>query len=409
VTKRILVVTPWKRRWEMGNAAGLADDHYFITGFSERGYEVHYVSPRYEGPADVPVENYFVHGFPNVLAATERWPSLLRRPLWPVLFTAQAARRAREVARHHPPCFVLGQTHLSAAAVRILARRLRVPSAVKLFGVEDMDRADWSRARYLRKNLEQILAFKVRQDAWLILEDGTGGADAARRHGVPPERIRSLPNGVNLEWLRRTPDPDARRNFAVPGDAAVVLFLSRLTAWKRPDLFIRVAPRILARSRRPVQFLIAGDGPMRRDCEELVARLGLASAVRFLGPLPHERVPDLLSATAVLASTNQRSSAGIPTCEAMVCGVPVVAFDVGGTRRLIRDRENGRLLPEGNLEAFADAVAELVDDEELRARMGQRARAFAKESFTAWPDRVRMEVDIVEELVAARAALARAG
>jgi glycosyltransferase involved in cell wall biosynthesis len=398
VSKRILVVTPWKRRWEMGGTAGLADDHYFISGFTGSGYEVHYVSPRYDGPTDVPVENYFVHDFPNVLDATERWPSFLRRPLWPVLFTAQAVRRAMRVARRSPPCFVLGQTHLSAPAVRILAGRLRVPSAVKLFGVEDLDRTDWPRARYLRKNLEQILAFKVRQDAWIILDDGTGGVDAARRHGVSPERIRSLPNGVNLEWLRRAPDPHALRSYGVPAGAAVVLFLSRLTAWKRPDLFIRAAPRIIEKSRRAVQFLIAGDGPMRADCEALVARLGLASAVRFLGPLPHERVPDLLSATTVLASTNQRSSAGIPTCE----GVPVVAFDVGATRRVIHDRETGRLVPEGDLEAFAGAAAELLDDEEMRSSMGRRARAFAAESFTAWPDRVRMEVDIVEGLVSAR-------
>ena len=409
MSKRILVVTPWKRRWEMGGTAGVADDHYFISGFTGGGYEVHYVSPRYDGSADVPVENYFVHGFPNVLDATEGWPSFLRRPLWPFLFTALAVRRALQVARRSPPSFVLGQTHLSAPAARILAGRLRVPSAVKLFGVEDLDRTDWSRARYLRKNLEQILAFKVRQDAWIILDDGTGGADAARRHGVSPERIRSLPNGVNLEWLRRAPDPDARQAFDIPGDATVVLFLSRLTAWKRPDLFIRAVPRILHERRRPVLFLIAGDGPMRHDCEALVARLGLESAVRFLGPLPHERVPDLLSATSVLASTNQRSSAGIPTCEAMVCGVPVVAFDVGGTRQVIRDRQTGRLVPEGDLEAFADAVAELLDDEEMRSSMGRRARAFAAESFTAWPDRVRMEVDIVEGLVSARARLPQEG
>jgi len=392
------VITPWKRRWELGQTAGLADDYYFIKGFAERGYEVHYVSPRDRAAPDVDVEGYFVHGFPNALQRTERWPTFLRRPLWPALFTAQAIRRATDVARRYPPSVVLGQTHLSAAAVRVVARRMGVPSAVKLFGVEDLDRTDWPRARYLRKNLEQVLALKIPQDAWIILDDGTGGAEAARRNGVPVERIRSLPNGVNLEWLARAPDAEVPRAYGIDGGDAVVLFLARLTEWKRPDAFIRAVPGVLAATRRPVRFVVAGDGPMRGACEDLAARLGVRSSVRFIGPLPHAQVPDLMAAAAVFVSANRRSNAGIPTCEAMVCGVPVVAFDVGGTHKIVRDHETGRLVPDGDVGALSAAIAALLEDEAARAAMGRRARAFAADSFTAWPDRVRMEIDIVEAL-----------
>jgi glycosyltransferase involved in cell wall biosynthesis len=305
-----------------------------------------------------------------------------------------------QAGRRFPPALVIGQTHLSAPAVRLLARRFRVPSVVKLYGVEDLDRGDWSRWTYLRKNAEQILAFKVPQDAWIILDDGTGGEAAALRHGVPRERVRALPNGVNLEWGERAPDPAVAARYAGPPGAAVVLFMARLTGWKRPELFIRAVPRILQRSRRSVCFFLAGDGARRRACEDLAARLGVASAVTFLGPVPHDEVPDLMSLTTVFASTNRRSNRGISACEAMVCGVPVVAFDVGDTRAVVRDGETGRLVAEGDLDGFSDAVAALIDDEALRERMGRGARAFAREHFVGWSTRVAMECDLMERLVA---------
>jgi hypothetical protein len=174
-----------------------------------------------------------VHEFPNFLDATDHWPTFIKRPLWPLLFTWFAILRGLAVMKRFPPSVVLGQTHLSATAVRFLARRARVPSVVKLFGVVELDRTDWPRWKYLRKNLEQMVAFKVPQDAWIILDDGTGGADAARRHGVAPKRIHPLPNGVNVEWGRRAPEAGARTRYGIPPKAAVVLLVSRLTAWKR--------------------------------------------------------------------------------------------------------------------------------------------------------------------------------
>jgi glycosyltransferase involved in cell wall biosynthesis len=396
VTQRILVVTPWKRRWEMGGTAGLADDYYFITEFIQSGYEVHYLSPRFRG-TDISLPGYVVHEFPNFLDATDHWPTFIKRPLWPLLFTWFAILRGLAVMKRFPPSVVLGQTHLSATAVRFLARRARVPSVVKLFGVVELDRTDWPRWKYLRKNLEQMVAFKVPQDAWIILDDGTGGAEAARRHGVAPERIHPLPNGVNVEWGRRAPEAGARTRYGIPPQAAVVLLVSRLTAWKRPDWLIRAAPRIQRACRRPVVFLIAGDGHLRAACEALALELGVDASVRFLGPVAHEKIPDLMSIATVFVSTNQRSNRGIPVCEAMVCGVPVVALDTGDTRAVVRDRENGRLVRDGDLDGFADAVAGLIDNGEARDAMGARAHAFAQEHFVGWPERVAMERRIIEQ------------
>lgn len=396
--RTILVITPWKRRWELGHAAGLADDLHFVRALGERGFEVHYAGPRDAAGPDLDLPGYVLHPFP-ALDTIERWPTPLRRLAWPAVFTSRAIRAGRRVGREHPPSLVLGQTYLSALAARRLARYFGVPSAVKLFGVTDLDRTDWPRWKYLRKNMEQVLAFKVPQDAWLILDDGTGGAAAARRHGIAPERIHLLPNGVDLAWGERPKDPGAAARYGIPDGAAVVLYLARLVDWKRPDVFLQSVPRILAHSRRPVHVLVAGEGPMRTGCEALASRLGIAASVRFLAAVPHDDVPDLLSVTDVFATTNRRSNLGIPTCEAMTCGVPVVAFDTGETRRAVRNGETGRLVADGDVDAFANAVVALLNDDDARRRVGRHARAFARETFTDWPERERMEADLIEALV----------
>ncbi|HEX6789990.1 MAG TPA: hypothetical protein VF247_01650, partial [Candidatus Krumholzibacteria bacterium] len=110
----ILVVTPWKRRWELGHGAGLADDVHFIAGLIGHGYEVHYISPRDREPPDVSAAGYTVHAFPNFYEATAGWPRVLKRLLWPLFFTVLASWRAWRVGLNVHPTVVLAQSHIAS-------------------------------------------------------------------------------------------------------------------------------------------------------------------------------------------------------------------------------------------------------------------------------------------------------
>jgi len=402
--RSILVVTPWKQRWEMGGGAGLADDYYFIRTFTAAGFDVHYLSPRSGEPPDLALPGYYVHSYPNFFDATAAWPTPLRRLLWPLLFAALAGGQALVVSRQIRPSLVLAQTHLAAWVAWLTASLRRVPSVVKLFGVMDLVRTDWPRPTYLAKNLEAILAFKLPVDAWIILDDGTRGAAAARRHGIHEHRIHSLPNGVNLAWQEHAANAGWFRDVArVPEGHDVVLYLARLADWKRPDAFVRAAARALPRLRRPALCVVAGNGPEQDRCEALARELGIADRVRFVGPIAHARVVDALAATTLFVATSRRSNKSIATCEALLCGVPVVAFDVGGTGDVVRDGATGRLVPDGNVEALADAMVELLNDSAARAAMGRRAREFARSYLVDWEERTAMEVDIIRRLTQSRA------
>jgi glycosyltransferase involved in cell wall biosynthesis len=393
----ILVVTPWKRRWELGDGAGLADDHHFIAGLTARGYAVHYIGPRDRDPPDVSTPGYYRHHFPNFYEPTAGWPTPLKRLIWPLCLTLLAGWRAWRVGRAARPSMVLAQTHMASAAAFLAARALGVPSAAKLFGVMDLAEARISRWQRFRRDGEMLAALHFHHDAWIVLDDGTRGDEALRRAGIPPERIHFLANGVDLEWADRSGDAAWLHEKARIDEAApVVLYIARLVDWKRPDLFVRAAALVLERHR--ASFVLAGDGPERERCETLARSLGVGEHVHFPGPIPHARVPDALAASRVFVATSRHSNRSIAVCEALVCGVPVVAFDTGGTRAVVRDGETGRLVPDGDVLALASALAELLRDEEKRRAMGEKARTFAKTHFTDWRERVEDEIRILEHL-----------
>lgn len=401
--RTLLVITPRARRREAGGGASPADDAHFIRGFTSNGWRVHFVSPRDSAPPDINTNGYAVHDFFNVFEATEHWPVRLRRLLRPVAFTMLATARALEVARREKPDAVLGQTHLASLAVFITSIVCGVPSAMKLFGVEELGREDTSRARHLWRNAEIILALTLPHDLWIVLDDGTRGDAALRRHGVASEKIRLLPNGVDLSWGTRQDDGSAfRRALAVPGDAGVLLWLARLVDWKRAGSALRAFALMRDRVPAPQVLVLCGDGPERARLGALADELGVSGAVRFAGAIAHDRVPEAMAAASLFIATSERSNKSLATCEAMLCGVPVVAFDAGGTADVVRDGETGRLVPDGDIVALSDAIASLMQDEGERASLGAAARSFAAARFTAWERRVEMERDLLERLAGAR-------
>lgn len=382
----------------------MSDDHHFIERFTRAGYDLHFLVPSGKTGRDSPVEGLFVHSYPDFFRATERWPTFFRRIAWPSLFALIVTPRTILLSKRVKPHFILGHSHYSSFPCSAARSLLRVPTGVKLFGVMDLVHTEWSRAKYVFKNFEQIVAFKFPQDVWIILDDGTGGRDAALRHGVPARKIQFLPNGVNVEWSELHCDVGrVREEMGIPGAAVAVLFLARLVASKRPEAFLEAARLVLEKARRPVAFVIAGDGPDRAGCERLARRLGLGPALIFTGAVEHARVPALMGASDLFVSTSRLTNVAIPTCEAMVCGLPVVGFDVGTARDVIIDGETGFLVPDGNVDQLAASILRLVEDEALRREMGAQSRARARDIFTGWERRLAREEEIIAALTKDRA------
>jgi glycosyltransferase involved in cell wall biosynthesis len=394
---RILVVSPWSQLWSLAPGAGVSDESHTLAGLIDRGYEIHMLVPR---SADLmaPHTGLCVHTFPNVLSIPAWIPAPLRR-LWLLpAFWSVASAAARRLALEVRPAIVLGFSHYGARPAHVAARAVDVPSVLKLFGVMHAMRLEWTLPRYMYHNLEGVLAFRVPMTHFIILNDGTLGRTVARRWGVTLDRVTYLPNGVDLEWADiETDRAVTRREHGATDDTMVYVSLSRLVQSKRVDRIVDAVATATTLTSKPLQLWVVGDGPLRAKLEARCRRRGIAH--RFLGGVQRERVPHVLAAADALVSTSVLTNMSIPTCEAMLVGTPVIALDVAGTSEVVQDMVTGLLVPEESPEVLALALARLADDADLRARLGDNARAFAMQHFVGWEERVGAEITTLERLI----------
>ena len=198
--------------------------------------------------------------------------------------------------------------------------------------------------------------------------------------GVPASRTRVVGNGVDLDRLSRGDASRLRADLGLREDEAAILGVGALDAGKKFDDLLR-ALGILLRQGRTATLLIAGDGPERPRLERLAGELDLSRAVRFLGW--REDVGAILrDAADIFASASAAESFMLTGVEAAAFGVPVVATAVGGVVEQVRDGETGLLVPPHDPPALAAALRALIDDPELRRRLGAAGRTLVRERFT---------------------------
>lgn len=195
----------------------------------------------------------------------------------------------------------------------------------------------------------------------------------AREHllaaGVRPERIRWIPNGVDVH--RFTPRPE-------PAGIRKILFAGRLDPVKRPKLLVEIASQM--KDVDKVRFVVAGDGPEEPALKEAARRAGVFDRFDFLGFVP-DMAPLFAEAAVVLIPSSEE---GVPLVlmEAFASARPVIASDVGALREIL-DEETGVLIRRGRREAeeFATALRRLLGDSTRRAEMGQAARRKVERSY----------------------------
>ncbi len=185
------------------------------------------------------------------------------------------------------------------------------------------------------------------------------------------------------DWRRELPDVSTQvevirnsvawpvRAEPVPTRSKVVVAAGRLVPRKGfPRLVRAFAP--VARRHPDWQLHIYGTGPQRQDVADLVRRLGLDAQVQLRGY--SRSFSDVLADASVLAMTSLSEGFPMVLIEAMSTGTPVIAFDCPrGPAEIIRDGRNGLLIPEGPFEHFTRGLERLVEDAELRARLGAQA------------------------------------
>ncbi len=190
------------------------------------------------------------------------------------------------------------------------------------------------------------------------------------RRGLDPDRIRVIPNGVDLGFY--APDPSVQR-FERPA----ILYLGRLKRYKRVDLVLRAAAR-LRDDGVEARVIIAGQGDYAPALARLRDKLGLTDLVEMPGFVSEEQKRDLFRRAWVHVLTSPKEGWGITNLEAAACGTPTVASDSPGLRDSVAPGESGFLVPHGDVDALAARLRQLIMDAGLRDRLGRSARTFAE-------------------------------
>ncbi len=198
-------------------------------------------------------------------------------------------------------------------------------------------------------------------------------ADGLVAEGCPERLIRVVPCGIDPEaFPPGAPEPGR------------VLALGRLVEKKAPHLTIR-AFALAAKDHPQARLDLVGDGPLRAAAEAAVAGTGMADRVTLHGALPHDACRALMRRAAVFAQHSVTAANGdtegapVAVAEAMATGLPVVATRHSGIPEQVVDGETGLLVAEGDVAGMGAAIARLLADPALAARMGEAGRARALE------------------------------
>ncbi|GIW43731.1 MAG: hypothetical protein KatS3mg077_1013 [Candidatus Binatia bacterium] len=229
-----------------------------------------------------------------------------------------------------------------------------------------------------------ILAFRRSRR---IITNSTDVAEYIVRHyAAPRARICVVPNGIDTSRFCPPAKPF--------GGSPIVMTAGRLVPQKNHEMFLRAAKELGVRFPQ-ARFAIAGEGPLRRALEALAGEFGLAERVAFLGERGDLEV--VLREAHVFWLTSRWEGMPNVLLEAMACGLPVVATDVGGCREVIGDAGGGVVVPADSIQGFVDATAKWLgspmDYERASRAARKRAEEFSIERIVA-----RME-DLYDEVV----------
>ncbi|MGA8110865.1 MAG: glycosyltransferase [Acidobacteriaceae bacterium] len=318
-----------------------------------------------------------------VLTRHQRLSDKLRRRLF--LLTGLAPHLVRALERRRA---VLLHAHFAvdAAVALPLQKELRIPLIVTLHGYDATMNDDALRStRAGRVFLRRRAELRARTRFFVCVSEHIRRQALAQ--GVPDEKLRTLPIGVDLGFF--VPDPLYSRSLD-----PIVLFVGRLVEKKGCTHLLRAMAQVEARH-PTAKLLIVGDGPLLDPLREQ-ARSTLRSCT-FLGSQPASVVRDLMYRASVLAFPSIVAGSGdteglpITLCEAQAIGLPIAAFRGPGVAEAIVENETALLAASGDEDGLAQAICALLGNAELSAQLAAAGRKRAEAHFSLADQTARLE------------------
>lgn len=400
----VVGIFPWNRFWSIGEGKGSPSFYLSPRAFVEAGHRMIVLMPR--GDEKVGVSTYRgievvrYGGGPHSILENRHQGRVVRffvRNFGYVrFFFATLVAGIRVCRQVKPDAFIAYGDH-SPPVTWVLSRLFRAPMVTRLFGT--------FLSNYLTNRLAlyyhyiQVLALTTPASYIVFANDGSRGDEVAAALGVPMDRFLHWRNGVDHGIYDPGADRATLRAELNLSDASPVLItVSRLDAEKHVDFILEALPslRIAFPS---IRFVVCGEGADQPRLERVAAAAGVADCVVWAGSVPQDRLGHYLQAADVFVAMSDRTNAANPLFEAMLCARPCVVRNTGRTADVVRDGENGWLIPEDEPSNLATVLHTVLSDPDRARRVGEAARAWALEHIPTWKRRQEMEVEVVERAV----------
>ena len=208
--------------------------------------------------------------------------------------------------------------------------------------------------------------------------------------GILKEKIWTIPMGVEETFL----EADRHRREEFKKGPTTVLSNRNLLPIYNVSLLIRAIPIVL-QEEPDATFLIAGDGAERGALETEARSLNINSSVKFLGRVPHEEMPNLLSQADIYVSTSLHDGTSVSLLEAMACGTFPIVTDILSNREWITDSENGFLIPTEDEHILAKKIVEAIRNRQLFAKASEKNRKIIDQK-AQWKANIKKMTNIYE-------------
>ncbi len=216
---------------------------------------------------------------------------------------------------------------------------------------------------------------KVLSSADIIIATSPSYIDKSRYLGKYRDKIVVIPNGINLENFDiNFSKEESRIKLELPLNEEIILFFGNIVQYKGPDILLKAFSLVKKGiSNAKVKLVFVGRGDMQEELKDLAKKLDLEEHVKFVGYIEEDLKPLYFKAADIfcLPSVTLAEAFGIVNLEAMACGIPVISTKLGGIPDIVNHGKNGLIIEPGNIKALADALTYLLENEDVRKKMGE--------------------------------------
>lgn len=330
---------------------------------AQRGHEIHFISYAIPFRLDRFTERIWFHE-----VTTHDYPLFEHRP-----YTLTLTSKMVDVAQHAKLDLLHVHYAIPHATSAVLARDILAQRGIHVPVVTTLHGTDITLVGQ-DPSFQPVVEHSINASDAVTSVSRYLSDETYARFNISKE-IDVVPNFVDVDRFRPLNKSHFRNAIAAHGEF-IMVHVSNFRPVKRAQDTVELLARLRGEG-VAVKLLLVGDGPDRQHCECLARKRGVMEDVRFLGK--QDPIEELLAVADVFLMPSGSETFGLAALEAMACGVPVIASNIGGLPELVQDGKSGYLVPLGDVDTMSCRVRELIRNKALRQQMGVAARERALE------------------------------